>query len=112
MTNALKTELAKTTDWAEQSKLWDTFVKGNNMKDILTSAHDAVSDFKSTEIENSNIINWKDDIKSIVVHTDISSIFASCGETIWWFRLTVVLTPKYSCSRSLISNIHKLGNAI
>ena len=111
MTNALKTELAKTTDWAEQSKLWDTFVKGNNMKDILTSSLDAVSDFNFTEIENSNIINWKDVIKSIVVHSDISSILPSSGETIRGFRLTFVLNPKYSCSRSLIFNIHNLGNA-
>ena len=111
MTNALKTELAKTTDWAEQSKLWDTFVKGNNMKDILTSSLDAVSDFNFTEIENSNIINWKDVIESIEVHAGFAAVLPPSKQDFPVFTLKFILNSKYSCGSSLIFNISELGQA-
>ena len=111
MTNGLKNALAKTTNREDQEKLWDTFVK-RNMKDILTSSLDAVSNFNFTEIENSNIINWKDVIESIGVHVGFTVLLPPSGQTIPGFSLKFVLNSKYSCSRSLIFNIGNLGQAI
>ena len=73
LSNALKTELDNTATRDEQKKLWEGLVN-LNIKDILTSSLVAVSNFNFTEIENSNIINWKDVIESIEVHAGFAAV--------------------------------------
>ena len=109
MSNALKTELAK-TDRAGQTKLWELFVKGN-MKDILTSSLNNVSNFKFTEIENSQIIDWKDAIESIESVPPIDAIIPDPTQNFRDFSLKFVLNSKYSCGSGLTFFIRNLGSA-
>lgn len=112
MSNALKDELANAADRAGQSKLWDLFVKGN-MKDILTSSLNNVSNFKFTEIENSQIIDWKDAIESIESVPFIPAIIPDAGKPFEQFSLKFVLnSTKYSCGRFLTFIISGLNNVL
>ena len=110
MSNALRTALADAPNRTKQSELWDIFVQGN-MKDILTNSLNNVSNFKFTEIENSQIIDWKDAIKSIESIPTISSVLPSPGQDIQGFRLKFFLNSKYSCGSGLTFNISNLGKA-
>lgn len=110
MSNALKTELDNTANRDEQKKLWEGLVN-LNMKDILTSSLDAVSNFNFTEIENSNIINWKDVIESIEVHAGFAAVLPPSKQDFPVFTLKFILNSKYSCGSSLIFNISELGQA-
>lgn len=110
MSNALKIALANAQNRTEQSKLWDIFVKGN-MKDILTSSLNNVSNFKFTEIENSQIIDWKDAIKSIESVPVITAVIPNTGQPFEQFSLKFFLNSKYSCESFLTFIISDLGNA-
>ena len=110
MSNALRTALADAPNRTKQSELWDIFVQGN-MKDILTSSLNNVSNFKFTEIENSQIIDWKDAIESIESVPPIDAIIPDPTQNFRDFSLKFVLNSKYSCGSGLTFFIRNLGSA-